>query len=99
MLSASKGYLLRCFVNIFLLALYDINLLNAMDLKYQADIDNFELSIDCPNAVAIKASFTAYRFSYDPISHELNFLPNVVFSFGVVSDYVVSGGKSPDLRT
>lgn len=51
-----------------------------MPLKYQKEIDDFKLGINCPDmVVAIDKTIYAYRFCFDPINHELNFLPNVVF--------------------
>lgn len=51
-----------------------------MALKYQAEIDNFGLSLTCPdNVEPPNGEIDAYRFSYNPINHHLNFLPNVVF--------------------
>jgi hypothetical protein len=51
-----------------------------MALKYQVEIDNFTL-INCPKdgAFAPTSDFEAFRFSFSPIGHEDNFLPNVVF--------------------
>lgn len=51
-----------------------------MPLKYQNEIDNFQLDIQCPDAVAPPQNeIDAFRFSFSPITHKLNFLPNVVF--------------------
>ena len=50
-----------------------------MALKYQTEIDNLQISAVCPNGVLPATGAIAYRFSYTPITHDLNFLPNVVF--------------------
>ena len=51
----------------------------SMGLKYQNEIDNFNLDIKCPDEVSEPNGIDAFRFSYNPIGHPLNFLPNVVF--------------------
>jgi hypothetical protein len=51
-----------------------------MALKYQSYIDALKLSIICPdNLSQLKEDIEVYRLSYSPISHENNFLPNVIF--------------------
>jgi hypothetical protein len=51
-----------------------------MALKYQSEIDKFQLTINCPENVSPPAKeIEAFRFSFSPITHDLNFLPNVVF--------------------
>lgn len=50
-----------------------------MALKYQHEIDNFGLDIQCPENVVAPIEITAYRWSFNPIGHALNFLPNVVY--------------------
>lgn len=54
--------------------------MTAMPLKYQSEIDAFNFSFECPNNVsAIDKEVEVFRFSFDPIQHSNNFLPNVVF--------------------
>ena len=54
-----------------------------MPLKYQSEIDGFELT-ECPvNIVAFENEVESFRFSYEPIDHDMNFLPNVVFDKAV----------------
>jgi hypothetical protein len=67
--------------NIIFYLLQNLYLLTCpMILKYQHEINNFKLTISCPQKTSpISKSIYAYRFSFDPISHSLNFLPNVVF--------------------
>lgn len=49
-----------------------------MGLKFQAEIDKFNL-VDCPSNVSVpEKDIKAYRFSFEPIEHEYNFLPNVL---------------------
>lgn len=50
-----------------------------MPLKYQTEIDQLGLSIACPKQVKSPENIEAYRFCFNPIEHDLNFLPNVVF--------------------
>ena len=51
-----------------------------MALKYKSEIDNFNFDIVCPHNVNnIEDDVESYRFCFDPITHNLNFLPNVVF--------------------
>lgn len=51
-----------------------------MQLKYQNEIDNLDLHGLCPDEVFPPSEeINVFRFSYDPIDHVLNFLPNVVF--------------------
>jgi hypothetical protein len=58
-----------------------------MTLKFQNEIDNFNFTIECPNNVSpIANEVEVFRFSYAPIEHEKNFLPNVVYD-------KINGGK------
>lgn len=51
-----------------------------MELKYQNEIDNFAFqTLKCPMVNQLPNDLEAYRFSFNPIEHEDNFLPNVVF--------------------
>jgi hypothetical protein len=50
-----------------------------MPLRYQAEIDAFALDIACPQEVEPPTGLRVYRWSFSPIDHELNFLPNVIF--------------------
>jgi hypothetical protein len=50
-----------------------------MPLKYQREIDDLKIDLECPSEVSIPNNLTAYRWSFLPISHALNFVPNVVF--------------------
>lgn len=50
-----------------------------MPLKYQHEIDGLGLTETCPAAVTVATGIEAFRFCYHPITHNLNFLPNVVF--------------------
>ena len=43
------------------------------------EIDKLQISALCPNGVQPATGAIAYRFSFKPITHEHNFLPNVVF--------------------
>lgn len=67
-----------------------------MPLKYQREIDNFNLSIPCPENAIPPDDMDAYRFSFSPVNHEHNFLPNVVFDRirGIGPNY----SKLPDAR-
>ncbi|HWI91207.1 MAG TPA: hypothetical protein VNT20_08020 [Flavisolibacter sp.] len=48
-----------------------------MTLKYQSEIDDLKLQ-NCPSNVSPpNGNIEAYRFSFDPIEHPDNFLPNV----------------------
>lgn len=69
-----------------------------MALKYKTEIDKFELTIDCPqSAVAIPNELPSFRFSFSPIGHEHNFLPNVVFD-RVRNSSVNYAKKSPEQK-
>jgi hypothetical protein len=60
-----------------------------MKLKYQAEIDALNLSIQCPCDVQpITQEVEVFRFSLSPIDHEHNCLPNVVYDRKI-------GGKYP----
>lgn len=49
-----------------------------MSLKFQEEIDKLELN-NCPTNVAeLLKAIVVFRFSYTPIEHEHNFLPNVI---------------------
>ena len=51
-----------------------------MALKYQQEIDRLSLSLSCPEGVyPPNGELPAFRLSFNPIEHPLNFLPNVVF--------------------
>ncbi len=51
-----------------------------MKLKYQTEIDNFNLTVKCPTDVSLlEDDMYAYRFSLSPITDVLNFLPNVLY--------------------
>ena len=51
-----------------------------MELKYQNEIDAFNLNVECPNEVVpIEKDIYAYRYSLSPITHKLNFVPNVIY--------------------
>lgn len=50
-----------------------------MPLKYQTEIDDLQLSISCPTQTISPNDIEAFRFCFNPIEHDLNFLPNVVF--------------------
>jgi hypothetical protein len=51
-----------------------------MTLKYQSEIDQLAIKAACPDSVTTPAAdFEAFRFSFEPITHQLNFLPNVVY--------------------
>lgn len=51
-----------------------------MPLKYQNEIDALELPFECPSQLVAIAEMTeAHRWSLNPIEHEWNFLPNVVY--------------------
>ena len=63
-----------------------------MPHKYQQEIDNFSFPPDftCPNKVKpINEEIIVYRFSINPVSDPLNFLPNVLFdqNRGIVTKY------------
>ncbi len=49
-----------------------------MSLKYQSEIDALGLTF-CPDAVVPETEIEAFRFSFNPIENELNFVPNVIF--------------------
>lgn len=60
----------------FLLLLLTIDF--TMILKYQSEIDKLNLK-NCPSNVSPpKEEIIAFRFSFNPIDHEHNFLPNVL---------------------
>src|ERR1700710_1760168 len=62
-----------------------------MPLKYQNEIDNFNLSIECPiNLKWEGGELDAHKFSFAPIENKLNFLPNVLFDRlkGIPFDYI-----------
>jgi|SRR4051812_43836076 hypothetical protein len=48
-----------------------------MEYKYQQLFDQLKL-VDCPDSKVKEISIRAYRWSYDPIQHGWNFLPNVL---------------------
>lgn len=51
-----------------------------MALKYQNEIDNLKLEISCPSeSFETQNEIEAYRWTFDPINHQHNFLPNIVF--------------------
>ena len=50
-----------------------------MALKYQNEIDGLNLNINCPNEVIEPDNVLAYRWSYIPVQHPMNFVPNIVF--------------------
>lgn len=58
-----------------------------MPLKYQNEIDSFDFAFECPNNVSnIEKEVTVFRFCLNPVNHENNFLPNVIY------DRVIKGG-------
>lgn len=60
-----------------------------MDLKYQTEISNRNFKIQCPISGAQPTNLSAFRFVYSPITHNLNFLPNIIFDnlVGIGYDY------------
>lgn len=46
--------------------------------KYQNILDEFQL-IDCPGLQVNEIEMEAYRWCHSPISHEWNFLPNIIY--------------------
>lgn len=49
-------------------------------LKYQSEIDNLKLSIECPYEVlSIEKDVDVFRFSHSPNINPLNCLPNIVY--------------------
>ncbi|MBN9483918.1 MAG: hypothetical protein J0H46_11215 [Bacteroidetes bacterium] len=50
-----------------------------MPLKYQKEIDGLNLQNLCPTETVSPLGVEVFRWSYNPITHERNFLPNVVF--------------------
>lgn len=58
-----------------------------MALKFQHEIDAFQLDIQCPEGVVEPNELVAFRWSYTPIEHRLNFLPNVVFDREINNGY------------
>ena len=64
---------------LFLLLLNPNSLIISMPLKYQSEIDSLNLTVVCPNNTSSYDDFAAFRLSFDPIDHEHNFLPNIVF--------------------
>ncbi len=51
----------------------------SMQLKYQYLIDEFQMTNQCPGDDCAEIEMTAYRWVHSPITHELNFLPNIEY--------------------
>ncbi len=51
----------------------------SMDFKYQSLFDEFNIH-DCPPAECVEINMEAYRWSHFPITHEWNFLPNLLYN-------------------
>ena len=50
-----------------------------MELKHKDLFDELELDTVCPPVHTKQIEMEAFRWSYQPISHSLNFLPNYAF--------------------
>lgn len=50
-----------------------------MTLKFQSLIDTFNFNIGCPDNSAIEIDILAYRWVHEPVTHQLNFLPNIQY--------------------
>ena len=58
-----------------------------MALKYQHEIEGLNLKDLCPTETIPPLGVEVFRWSYDPINHPNNFLPNVAFDRAVNLPY------------
>jgi hypothetical protein len=67
-----------------------------MKLKYQHEIEGLNLNGLCPTEVIPPLGIEVYRWSYEPVEHHNNFLPNVAFDRAINNPYPYATAKNTD---